>query len=199
MKAFESDKIHSTYWWVIKLDHSHQANYNKEVKEITGYSKSIGHDEARDKAILIMKKIVMLHSHAYFDKSLYILIYMRCGEILDKSDSILLFKLMKTDYEISKECMSDQNFYQKFIIERGVIIFLKRFYEYIANKKDIKSLIPNTRTYKSKDEYFDIAKQRFHSRIQLHIYCEKLIKSGHPYGVVTHFVKMYEEKWFNKD
>ena len=192
-EQFISDKLYSTYWWTIKLDPHHPGNYNRNVTEIHGYSKRVGHDEAKDKAELLMKKIIMLHSHGYFERGKFIIISMKDGEFLNKSNTRTLLSLAKKDYKIHPDCISDKLFYEDFFIKKGVLDFLTRFYDCVSNGKDIKFLLPKSRATFSKDDYLNVSKQSFQTRKQLYAYCERMIKNGHPYEAVISFQRKYED------
>ncbi|MES2131996.1 MAG: hypothetical protein V4506_06565 [Bacteroidota bacterium] len=191
-KKKNQDKIYSTFYWEMKLDKNHPANYSQKVDNMTGYSKYAGHDEAKDKAELLMRKIIMLHSNGYFEKTILITIYMRQGNFLDKSNSIELIKMNKKDYLINDVCKSDQSFYNDFFIKRGVLSFLTRFYDFKALGKDVQYLLPNFKPKFSKEDYFDISKHNFKTRKHLYEYCNKLVNNGHPYEAVMHFQRKYE-------
>ncbi len=196
-KQFNSDKMYSTYWWIIKLDLNHPKNYSAKVTEITGYSKASGHDEARNKTELLMKKIIMLYSQAYFEKGKFITIYMRQGELLNKANSRVLITMTKNDYLIDASCISDKVFYHEFFIKGGIINFLSRFYDCIAKGEDVKYLLPKAKATFSKDDYLDVTKQNFRTKAHLYAYCEKMIKNGHPFDSVSNFQRKYEERYFN--
>jgi hypothetical protein len=193
-KKFEADKIYSTYWWVIKLDPKHPSNYNPNVIEITGYSKNQGHDEAKDIYYLLLSKIIMLHSKGYFDKSLHIDFYKRKGDLLNKSNCIYLFRLSQKDYELSEEVINNKDS-MKSITSNGIIDFLTKFYNIIAEGKDVKYLLPKRNPSFSKDEYFNTDNHRFKSKAHLYAFCTKMIVSGHAYDQVMNFQRKYEEKW----
>lgn len=188
----KTDKIYSTYWWEMELDPNHPHNSSK-VKLMTGYSKYEGHDEAMDKLELFMKKIIMLHSNGYFDKSKFIIFFMRVGNLLDKSNCRTLLWMNKEDYKINDEIKFDTKFYKYFFIEGGVLDFLNRFYDYTKNNKDVKFLVPSKKVKFSKDDYLDVTKQNFVSRRHLYAYGEKMIKNGHPYDAVMNFQIKYEQ------
>lgn len=195
-QEFKSDKLNSTYWWIIKLDPNHPENYNENVKEITGYSKREGHDEARNKSELLKKKVLMLHSRGYFEKSTKITFYLRNGEFLDKNNSIMLIELTKKDYGINNRIYSDKEFYNAIYKKSGLILFLDRFYHAISNNGDLKELLPDSKPKGSKDDLFDVAKHYFHTRKQLYTYCQKLIDNKHPYEAVMNFQRKYEQRNF---
>ena len=189
---FQSDKIYSTFWWIITLDPKHPSNYNPNVKEIHGYSKRIGHDEARDKGALLMKRIIMLHSRGYFEKSRNIKIYMKRGDLLNKENSQPLLKLQKQDYEISSECLSDKKMFEEFFIKKGIQRFLNKFYESIKEGKDVNYLRPNFNKY-SKDDLFKTENYNFRTKAQLWAWGEKMIRNGHPPELVMNFTRKYLE------
>ena len=191
-QKFVSDKIYSTFYWVINLDPRHFGN-NPNVNVIHGYSKSCGHDEAKDKALLLMRKILMLHSNGYFGRSKNIIFYMKHGDFLDKSSARILFSLTKRDYKIHPECISDKKFYEEFFIKKEVQNFLTRFYNCIFNNEDVKYLLPKAKATFSKDDYLNVDKQKFQNQAQLYAYCEKMIKNGHPFDAVMGFLHKYLE------
>lgn len=191
-KKMNPDKIYSTFWWEMKLDLNHPQNYSQRVKDMTGYSKIAGHDEAKDKAELLMKKIVMLNSRGYFEKSTLIIFYMRQGNFLNKSASVELLRMNKKDYLVNEVCKSDRTFYTDFFIKRGVLNFLTRFYDFKTSGKDVKYLLPNFKPKFSKEDFFDVSKHNFKTRKHLYAYGEKLHKDGHPYEAIMHFQRKYE-------
>ena len=195
MQTFKKqpDKIYSTYWWIIILDPTHPDN-SPDIYEFTGYSKMSGHDEAKDKAELLMKKIIMLHSQGYFEKGKRITIFMKKGDLLNKANSRALLTLNRKDYTIDPECAADKAFFKDFLLDRGVLRFLKQFYDCIANGKTVQYLLPKSKASFSKDDYLDVEKQHFNSEKQLDTYCERIYRNGHPFEAVMNFRRKYIER-----
>lgn len=190
-KKNKSDKMYSTYWWIIHLDKNHPSNYNKNVTEITGYSKILGYDECQNKHELLMKRIIMLHSNGYFEKSNSISIYYKQGEFLNKTTSIELLRLYKNDYEVNPRCLNDTTFYNTFFIKGGIVTFLTKFYDCIKTGRSVGGLLPKTKNDYSKDDVLDYKIKRFNSIAQLMAFAEQKIKSGYPVGAVMNYVIKY--------
>jgi hypothetical protein len=187
------DKLYSTYYWVINLDPRHAIN-SPNVLVFHGYSKFSGHDEAKDKAMLLMKKIIMLHSNGYLGRSRSIIFYMKRGDFLDKSNAIILFSLTKRDFKIHPECILDKTFYSDFFTKKGILNFLNRFYDCLLNNKEVKHLLPIQKATFSKDDYLNVEIQTFSSHKQLHAYCQRMINNGHPFEAVMNFMLKYLER-----
>lgn len=182
------DKINSTWWWEIQLDHSHVRNYNTRVQMITGYSKAQGHDEAKDKMQMLMRKILMLATNGYFQRSKYIIIYKRAGQLVDKQRDQIMVTLLPKDYKLPPENIGQTP---------ELVSFLTKLYDHIRDGKDVNYLLPKPRAEFSKDEYFQIERHSFPSRKHLYNWAEKMIKDGHSFLQVQSFVIKYIEKFFS--
>jgi len=183
-----ADKIYSTWWWEIELDHSHPRNYNPKVTTLTGYSKLQGHDEAKDKTQTLMKRIIMLATNGYLDRCKYIIIYKRGGNLINKSQDRIICTLLPKRYDIPIENIGKMPIITKFLAD---------LYDHLSTGKNIKNLLPPSPQKFSKDEYFDIARHNFPSQAHLYAYAEQKIKDGHPYPQVQAFVAKYlEQKLF---
>jgi len=193
--GFLSDKIYSTYFWIIALDPTHEKNYNPNVTEITGYSKMQGHDETKDKAQLLMARIVMLFTRGYFERGTHIDFYMRQGELMNKSNCRHLVTLRRKDFELDESLIASRQLYQNFV-DKGLLKFLNDFYDCVAHGKNVKYLLPKKSKLFNKDDYFDPAKVHESMKIKTHqslyAYSEMLIKNGHAFDAVMNFIKKYE-------
>lgn len=58
------DKINCSYWWHFVPDHDHK-KWFKPISDGNGYSKKQGHDEMKDKNMLLISKIIMLCTKDY--------------------------------------------------------------------------------------------------------------------------------------
>ena len=181
----QADKIYSTWWWEIELDHSHRRNYNKNVKTLFGYSKFQGHDEAKDKTQMLMRKILMLATNGYFERSKYIYIYKRGGTMIMKSQDIKICTLLPKKFDIPIENIGKMP---------KIIKFLTDLYEYMNTGKNIQHLLPKAAPTFSKDEYFDISRYNFSSQMHLYAWAEQKIKDGNSYLQVQSFVAKYMDK-----
>lgn len=187
-----ADKVNSTYWWIIELDHSHPSNYNPNVKEITGYSKFQGHDEARDKHNLFESKVIMLFQRGYHQRSHRITIYMKNPDdtMVLKETSIPLFVLERRDFKIdSAEMLDEKTFRIKEKVE-----FLTKLYTSSVMGKDITYLVKQRRIIYTKDDFFNVDKHTFLTQAHLIAYCQKKIADGHPKDQATNFFRKYLEK-----
>jgi len=184
-----ADKMYSTYWWIITLDHQHPENYNENVKEITGYSKFQGHDEAQDKRQMLMRKCVMLAQHGYIQRCKRIEVYARDPReaIINKKTSMLLFTMYPKDFRLEPE-------YLKIYVW---VKFLNDFYLAMRNGGDVTYLLPKPKATFSKDEFFDVSKHTFRTSAHLQTYCAKMVRNGHPFDQVTGFYHKYIEKFPN--
>lgn len=182
------DKINSTWWWEIELDHSHARNYNRNVQMITGYSKAQGHDEAKDKIQMLMRKILMLATNGYFERCKYIIIYKRAGQLVDKKRDKIMFTLFSKDYKLPAENIGQTP---------ELVTFLTKLYDHIREGKEIKYLLPKPKAEFSKDDYFRIERHSFPSKIHLYHWAEKMIKDGHSFLQVQSFVVKYIERFFS--
>lgn len=180
-----ADKLNSTYWWEINLDHRHPRNYNYKVETLSGYSKFQGHDEAKDKVEMLQRKILMLATNGYFERSKYILIYKRAGTFINKSSDKLLLTLLPKDYILPTENVGKMP---------KTVIFLSKLYDCIKTGKEIKYLLPKPRSTFNKDEFFEIERYNFPSRIHLYAWAEQKIKDGHSFLQVQNFVVKYSEQ-----
>jgi len=70
------DKIDCTYWWVFYPDFSHK-KWFKPIEEGKGYSKKHGNNEAKDKNLLLISKIIMLCTNEYIQSCRRVEIYKR--------------------------------------------------------------------------------------------------------------------------
>lgn len=180
-----ADKIYSTWWWEIELDHNHPRNYNPKVTTLTGYSKMQGHDEAKDKTQTLMKRILMLATNGYLDRCKYIIIYKRGGNIINKSSDKIICTLFPKKFDIPIENIGKMPKTTKFLTD---------LYDHLATGKNIKNLLPKSEVKFSKDDYFDISKHDFTTQAHLYSYAEQKIKDGHAYGQVQSFVAKYLEQ-----
>ncbi len=182
------DKIYSTYWWEIELDHRHPRNFSPKVTTLTGYSKLQGHDEAKDKNTLLMKRVYMLAANGYLDANpnrvKYITIYKRSTVMINKNADPQILYLMPRDFEMK---LTDTQLYP------GLVKFLKDLYDYLKTGKDIRNLLPKDAEKFSKDQYFDITRYNFPSRMHLYTWAEKMIKDGHSFAQVQSFVYKYTQ------
>jgi len=183
------DKIYSTYWWEIVLDHAHPRNYNPNVKQLTGYSKLQGHDEMKDKEMLLMKRILMLATNGYLDAApnrvKYIAIYKRGGTLILKNQDDIICTLLPRDFEMR---IADVGKHPK------VVKFLKDLYDHLKTGKNIQNLLPKEQEKFSKDEYFDITRYNFPSQSHLYLWAERKIQDGHSFLQVQSFVAKYLER-----
>lgn len=193
-KKFKSDKFYSTYWWIMKLDPSHPMN---KVQEMTGYSKMNEHDEAMDKVEVLKKKVIMLNSNGYIDRSLSIRFNWNPSKLLDKNSSISLFELTKNDYGIFKHCLNDKDFYHSTFIKSGLITFLDQFYDMRRKAIDPIVLLSKEKPSFNKDEKFDVGNHRFKTKRELYFFCDQMIKDSYPKDLVLNFQRKYEERYFS--
>lgn len=188
-----ADKIDATYWWVMKLDPTHPENApNKE--EITGYSKFQGHDEARDKIQLLLRKILMLVTNGYLERSNSIQIYRRKGEFVNKKEDDLILTLFPDQCKLEKIIMNAEH--------HPVALFLQRLYDRIVNNKPVDFLLPKRNPIFKKAEYLDVNKVTLKNQIALDNYCIRLVKNGHSMSEVIAFRERYMKKhpeWFSED
>lgn len=183
-----ADKIYSTWWWEIELDHKHPRNYNPKVTTLTGYSKLQGHDEAKDKAHVLMKRVIMLATNGYFERSKYIIFYKRGGNLINKSTDKIMFTTYPKTFEIPVYNVGKMPRLTKFLID---------LYDHLAKGKEIKNLLPPANDKFSKDDYFDITRHNFQTQAHLYAYAEQKIKDGHNFLQVQSFVAKYlEQKTF---
>lgn len=183
-----ADKIYSTYWWEIYLDHNHERNWNKKVEMLTGYSKFQNHDEAKDKNQMLMTKVLMLATNGYFERCKYIIMYKRIGNLVDKSKDKIIFTLKPKDYILPTENIGQNP---------ELVTFLTNLYDHIKTGKNIRNLLPKSQAKFSKDEYFQIERHSFPSHRHLYNWAEKMIKDGHSFLQVQNFVVKYTEKFFS--
>lgn len=180
-----ADKIYSTWWWEIELDHSHPRNYNPKVTTLYGYSKLQGHDEARDKTQMLMKRIIMLATNGYFERSKYIIIYKRGGNLINKSQDRIVCTLLPKQFNIPVENIGKMPKMTKFLTD---------LYDHLATGKNIKNLLPKADEKFSKDEYFNIDRYNFQTQAHLYMWAEQKVKDGHSFGQVQSFVAKYISK-----
>lgn len=145
-----------------------------------------------------MKRILMLHTNGYFEKSIYITFYYKQGEFLNKTTSVEILRLFKTDYKISSRCLGDIQFHENFFVKGGIVTFLTKFYDCIKSGRSVSGLIPDLKHSGSKDDKLDHKIKRFENRAQLMAYGEKLMKSGYPIGAVLNFVLKYSSLHFDE-
>lgn len=185
LKALVADKMTSTFWWEMFLDPAQPLNC---VEKMTGYSKFQGHDEAKDKRQLLMRKVIMLYTTGWLNKSTQICMYCRVGEFIDKKRDEMMFVLKRDHVELSPRYLQDFE----------LVRFFEKFYQMLRSGKDVKTLLPAPKAHFSKDEYLNIDLQ--HPRIgtdemKLNNYCARLIRNGHAFGAVNHFFTQYKEKY----
>lgn len=186
-KQLIADKLTATFWWEIFLD----PNTNVAEK-IVGYSKFQGHDEAKDKRQLLMRKVIMLFSHGYLNRCTSICFYWRCGEFIDKQRDQMMFVLKRDAVEIAP----------RFLKDFELCKFFEKFYHMIRTGKDVKTLLPAAKARFSKDEYLNIDMQ--HPRIgtdemKLNNYCTRLIRNNHPFPQVAKFSADYKAKYIGQE
>jgi len=179
------DKISSSYYWQMKMNMQHPKNY---VPEIWGYSKAIGHDEAKDRQQMLMRKILMLHTNNYLERSHEINIFKRAGSAVNKKDDPLYLILRPFEYSIA---------YDPLLKQFEFIKFLDDFYTLIREKKSPKFLLPKSKATFSKDDYLNIDIQQ--ARIgndenKLNTYCAQLVRNGHSFTAASSFALKYKEK-----
>lgn len=186
-----ADKIYSSFWWKIELDSNNPRNYNRNVQTLTGYSKFQGHDEAKDKIQMLMRKIIMLATNGYLDCSTDIIIYKRMGELIDKKRDIELVTLFRKDYNMPIENIGKNP---------ELVEFLKKLYSHIRDGIKVDNILPRPRAQFNKDEYFEITRHNFSTHAHMYSWAEKMIKDGHSFLQVQNFIVKYlEKKPFNND
>lgn len=184
-KKLIADKIYSTWWWEIELDHAHSRNYNKDVHTFFGYSKFQGHDEAKDKVQMLMRKILMLATNGYFERSKWIIIYKRGGTLINKQQDGIMCTLFPKRFEIPIDKIGKMPRITKFLTD---------LYQCLESGKNIQHLLPKAQITFSKDEIFEISRHNFPSQIHLYTWAEQKIKDGHSFMQVQSFVAKYIEK-----
>lgn len=185
----QADKMISTFYWEMFLDKNHPQN---SVDKLTGYSKFQNHDEAKDKKQMLMRKIIMLHSQGYIERSTRIEVFQRTGDFINKTTDTQILILQKNDCTIHERVMKDFAFVQ----------FIQKFYQFRKEGKEVQTLLPKPNATFSKDEYLNIDLQ-FRiigtSELKLASYCSRLIRNGHPFGAVNNFYNCYKEKYIDKN
>lgn len=184
-RKLQADKIYSTFWWEIELDHRHPRNYNYKVTQLTGYSKFQGHDEAKDKAQMLMRKVLMLATNGYLERSKYIIVYKRAGNLVNKKQDRILFTLQPKTFVIPPENIGKIPKLAEFLI---------KLYDHITTGRNITHLLPKPEATFSKDEYFDVSRHNFPTQIHLYTFAEQKIKDGHSFLQVQGFVAKYLEQ-----
>ena len=181
------DKLYSTYWWEIYLDGSHPQNSPKGHK-FTGYSKKQGHDEAKDKEQLLMRRVLALASHGYIERSEKIIFHYRpqSNEFINKATDPVLFTLRPTKVERDPRMLNKK--YDQ------INSFLDRLYKAIRTGERIDNILPKQKATFSKDDYFDVSKWFFKSREQLDNHCRKLSRHDHPFDAIMKFHADYVER-----
>lgn len=179
------DKMYSSFYWNIHLNPAHEKNM-PHVKMLTGYSKKIGQDEAKDKKDLLIRKIYTLaSSNGYLDRALRMEFYHKKNQIIDKSTDSLVVTLFPNTFRFAEQ-------YLKPDYER-IQIFLNDLYQLRREGKSTDNILPKKKTFFSKDEYFDISKIHFNLPDQLENYCAKLVKNGHAWPQVMQFRLKYSQ------
>ena len=181
----QADKINSTWWWEIELDPTHKRNYNPNVTHLYGYSKFQGHDEAQDKDQMLMRKIVMLATNGYLNRSRQITVYRRGTNLINKQADPIVCVLYAGDFGIPANQVG--NF-------PALVSFLRKLYDQLLAGGDVKYLLPKVTATYSKDEIFDITRHKFPSQGHLYAWAEQKIKDGHSYVQVQNFVVKYLER-----
>lgn len=99
------DEIYSTYWW--------RGEYlpGQKRQVFKGYSKKWGHNEAKDKEYLLIKKVLMLQQHGYIDSSAQIEIHRREGACCMKTDPVIL-TLYPATYMLGPELITNRTICQ---------------------------------------------------------------------------------------
>lgn len=99
------DEIHSTYWW--------KGYYLPGEKKLffKGYAKKYGHNEAKDKEYLLIKKVLMLQQHGYIEKTSKIEIHKRIGACCMANDPIIL-TLHRDSFIMGDEILTNKTIYK---------------------------------------------------------------------------------------
>ena len=183
------DKINCTYWWKINLDQQHPQN-NPNVKFMLGYSKFQNQAENVDKITCLCRKIEMLTKHGYLKRSRNIVIYEKITPLPDAQRDRAIIILRANDYEINPELIG--------IINKDILIFLKKLYTVINTGKPIENLIPLPANKVLKDEIFYKFNGQFKTVHALTEWCEKQTASGENRQRVISFYREYILKYFSE-
>jgi len=180
-----ADSKDSTFWWHIHLDRTNALN---SVDLLTGYSKFRGQDEAADKKLMLLRKIVTLHRNGYFDRSRQIDIYMRVGPFINKAEDRLIMQLTPKMARLHESILEHTE----------TVEFINNFYDYMKAGKDPAALLPKPKANFSKDDYFNVEKQSLRigvDTLKLNAYTARLMKNGHPVDAVVNFFNQYKAKY----
>lgn len=92
--VFLADKVNCTYWWHITF------NPDQNAREMTGYSKFQGFNEAKSKDTCLMSKIEMLYKNGYLHRSRRIIFYKRIAPLpnADIDQVVLVIEPEKITY-----------------------------------------------------------------------------------------------------
>jgi hypothetical protein len=176
------DKFESTYYWIIYLDNKNPLN-SATIKPMTGYSKVVGHDEARDKMQLLMSKVSMLVNRGYPFRSTRIEIYWKQGRLIDKRNDPILLTLYPDDYQFEKRCLQPKYYH--------VREFLRKIYSLIIVEDGTRGYTSNIPPGSSKDEDLNPNRFSFRRRRDLDEYCSKMLRNGRARGQVEGFRETY--------
>ena len=113
--VFIADKANCTYWWHISF------NPDQNVKEMTGYSKFQGMNEAASKDTCLMSKIEMLYKNGYFHRSRVISIYKRIAPLPNKDIDELILAITPESIAYFGDSFYVQRFLESFklAVENG--------------------------------------------------------------------------------
>lgn len=179
------DKLNSTFYWNMYVNIAHR--YSPGVQIITGYSKKIGQDEAKDKHQLLNRKIQTVFGvNGWLKKCDKIEIYHKRGAIINKADDALVVILYPRTYQIQSQYIA-----QKY---QPLHNFLIDFYDCVVHGKEFTSLLPKSRATWSKDDYLNVDLLHFPTPAKLDEYCTRLVRNGHAFPAVVQFREKYITK-----
>ena len=185
-KQPEWDVHYSTYYWEIYLDPMSEHN-SALVKCLTGYSKKEGQSEARDIHYLLKAKLMNLNKNGYFERILYIKIFQRTGEMINKRFDPCILMVYPKHYVIPDD--NHDLIYKRFAR------FLDELYRRKKDNLSLEGLLPRLREKWSKDDLINITfmSKYINNFQQLYTHAGKLLIHGHPEGAVENFIRTMKQ------